>query len=509
MAQPPKHEPSKPAGIPAKGHQKPAEALKSPETVLGRDADVKNALFGVQTPRIHTPLNDLPSRGGELIDLASSLKVDLMEWQKFALIHTHKVKPDGRWATPVNTIVVARQQGKSFLQLIRIMGGLFLWDEKLQIGSAHRLSTSLEQFRAMVQMIEGNDNLAKQVKKIRWQHGGEEIETMTGNRFIVRAGGSAARGVSRPSTIHLDELREMTDIESFASLRYTLMAAANPMVMAYTNAGDSSSVVLNGFRDRALASIAGVDDDIGYFEWSAPTDEISVENARHSNPSMGYLFHPDNIKSVLNDPPDVVMTEVLCRWVVAINSAVDSAAWGNCLDKAADLDPDKLTWLAIDLSPDRRHASLVGAQKLGDEKFVVKLLHTWTNELQLDDKAIANELADYARKYPTEYVLYSRKTSGAVAARLAPAGIPVFDMDNAYPQACDEMLSAINSGRLKHRGQSQLSEEVLAAVQLRRGDGGWIIGRRASKSVVCGAVAVSLVTHFATRPENDLDIMVG
>ena len=494
---------------PSTGHQKPAEALKSPQSVLGRDADLQIPQIGVQTPRIHTPLNDLPSRGGELIDLATDLGIDLMDWQRFALVHTHKVKPDGRWATPVNTIVVARQNGKSFLQLIRILGGLFLWDEKLQIGSAHRLSTSLEQFRAMIQMIEGNDNLAKQVKKIRWQHGGEEIETLTGNRFIVRAGGSAARGVSRPSTIHLDELREMTDIESFASLRYTLMAAQNPMVMAYTNAGDSSSVVLNQFRDRALASIAGVDDDIGYFEWSAPTDEISVENARFSNPSMGTLIHADNIKSVLNDPPDVVMTEVLCRWVVAINSAVDAASWGNCLDKSADLDLDKLTWLAIDLSPDRRHASLVGAQKIGGEQFVVKLLHTWQNDLQLDDKAIANDLADYARKYPTEYVLYSRKTSAAVAARLAPAGIPIYDMDGVYPQACDEMLSAINSGRLKHRGQSQLSEEVLAAVQLRRGDGGWVIGRRASQSVVCGAVAVALATHFATRPENDLDIMVG
>ena len=478
------------------------------QTVLGRDTEPSNALIGVQTPRIHTQLNDLPSRGGELIDLATSLGVDLMEWQKFALIHTHKVKPDGRWASPVNTIVVARQNGKSFLQLIRILGGLFLWDENLQIGSAHRLSTSLEQFRAMVQIIEKNDSLAKQVKKIRWQHGGEEIETITGNRFIVRAGGSAARGVGT-STIHLDELREMTDIESFASLRYTLMAAANPMVMAYTNAGDSSSVVLNQFRDRALASIAGVEDDIAFFEWSAPTDEISVENARHANPAMGRLIHADNIRSVLNDQPDVVMTEVLCRWVVAINSAVDAASWGNCLDKSVDLDIDKLTWLAIDLSPDRKHASLVGAQKIGGEQFVVKLLHTWQNDLQLDDKAIANDLADYARKYPTEYVLFSRKTSAAVAARLAPAGIPIFDMDGVYPQACDEMLSAINSGRLKHRGQSQLSEEVLAAVQLRRGDGGWVIGRRASQSVVCGAVAVALATHFATRQENDLDIMVG
>jgi phage terminase large subunit-like protein len=475
----------------------------------GLTAAAEPVLMGISTPRIHTPLNDLPSRGHELIDLAADLKIDLMPWQKFALEHTHKIKPDGRWASPINCIVVARQNGKSFLQQIRILGGLFLWDEPLQIGSAHRLSTSLEQFRSMVQIIEGSDALAKQVKKIRWQHGGEEIETMKGTRFIVRAGGSAARGVSRPSTIHLDELREMTDIESFASLRYTLMAAQNPLVMAYTNAGDHSSVVLNDFRNRALARIAGADDEIGYFEWSAPTDEISVQNARHANPAMGITIHPDNIKSVLNDPADVVMTEVLCRWVVAISSAVDAASWGNCVDKSADLDTEKVTWLAIDLSPDRKHASLVAAQKLGEEKFVIKLLHTWANELQLDDKAIANDLADYARKYPTEYVLYSRKTSGAVAARLAPAGIAVFDMDGAYPQACDEMLSAINSGRLKHRGQSQLTEEMLSAVQLRRGDGGWVIGRRASQAVVCGAVATALVTHFATRPENDLDIMVG
>jgi hypothetical protein len=82
-------------------------------------------------------------------------------------------------------------------------------------------------------------------------------------------------------------------------------------------------------------------------------------------------------------------------------------------------------------------------------------------------------------------------------------------MDNAYPQACDEMLSAINSGRLKHRGQAKLTEEMLAAVQLRRGDGGWVIGRRATNAVVCGSVAVAFCTHFATRPENDLDIMVG
>ena len=467
------------------------------------------ALFGHPTPRIHTPLNDLPSKGFELIDLAKEVGVDLMPWQKFVLEHTHKVKPDGRWATPINAVVVARQSGKSFLMQVRILGGLFLWDEPLQIGSAHRLATSLEQFRQLVNLIESSDYLAKQVKRIRWSHGSEEIETLSGNRFIVKAGGSAARGVSRPETIHLDELREMHDMESFASLRYTLLAARNPMVMAYTNAGDSHSLVLNMIRERGLAAAAGADDDIGYFEWSAPTDEVSLENAAFANPALGHTIHPDNIKAVFNDPPDVVMTEVLCRWVQTISSVIGAAEWQNCQDDEAELDPERLTWMAIDCSPDRKFAALVAAQKLGDERFIVKLLHTWENSIQLDDRSIANEAAPYLRKYPLEWLLYSRKTSGAIAARLQPAGIPTYDMDSEYPQSCDELLGAINSGRLRHKGQTDLTTQILSAVQLRRGDGGWVIGRRASQAAVCAAVGAALVSHFATRPETEIDIMVS
>ena len=38
---------------------------------------------------------------------------------------------------------------------------------------------------------------------------------------------------------------------------------------------------------------------------------------------------------------------------------------------------------------------------------------------------------------------------------------------------------------------------------------GWIIGRRASSVAVCAAVASALATHFATRPEMEIDIQVG
>lgn len=468
-------------------------------------------VYGSTTPRIHTPLNDLPSRGFELIDFASQvIPGGFMPWQKWLAEHSLKVKPDGRYQSPFRVCTVARQNGKSTYMLALIAMNLFHWKDSLQVASAHRLVTSLEQFRALVGMIEANDDLAKQVKRIRWQHGAEEIETLDGCRFVIKAGGSAARGMSKPESVHLDELREMHDLESFASLRYTLMAAKNPSINAFTNAGDAHSKVLNMARDRGLAAAAGASDDIFYAEWSAPTDDVHDEaNWVASNPALGHTIHIDNIRATLNDPHEVVMTEVLCRWVQTISSVVNPQAWEACADTTVDLDPEKLTWLALDISPDRRHCALVGAQKLGDENFVVKLLHTWENDRQLDDKAIANDAASYCRKYPIEYLLYSRKTSGAVAARLQPAGIPIFDMDTAYPQSCDELLGAINSGRLKHRNQNELTAQILSAVQLRRGDGGWVIGRRASQSAVCAAVATALATHFATRPETEIDILVG
>jgi len=461
-------------------------------------------------PRIHSPLNDLPSRGFELIDFADQIFSDgFMPWQKWLAEHSLKMKPDGRYHHPISVATVARQNGKSTYMMARILMGLFHWDESLQVSTAHRLVTSLEQFRAIVQIIEENADLANQVKRIRWQHGAEEIQTITGNRFIIKAGGSAARGLSKPETIHMDEIRELHDMETFAAMRYTLMAAKNPQVNCFSSAGDSHSVVLNLLRERGLAAASGAADDVGYFEWSAPTDEISLENAAFANPGLGITIHPDNIRAVFNDPPDVVMTEVLNRWVQTISSVVGAKEWQECGDESIDLDEDKLTWMAIDISPDRKHAALVAAQKLENESFVVKLLHTWENTIQLDDRAIANDAASYCRKYPIEYLLYSRRTSGAVAARMQPAGIPIHDMDSDYPQSCDELLGAINSGRLKHRNQASLTEQILSAVQLRRGDGGWVIGRRASGTAVCAAVSAALVTHFATRPETEIDILVG
>jgi hypothetical protein len=476
-----------------------------------------SGLGGVQTPRIHSKLNDLPSKGQDMIDFATELGINLMEWQRFVCIHGHKVREDGRWAHSELGLIMARQQGKSTLMMLRILTGMFVWGEGLQLASAHRLTTSLETFRQIVGLIETHPKLEKEVKKIRWQHGAEEIELFGNRRFVVKAANNAARGLSKPETIHLDELREYKDEDAWSSMRYSMMAAKNPQVWIYSSAGDQHSVILNKLRERALAS-ATTNDPIGWFEWSAepdapillPSGEMNWSAFAQANPSLGITIHPDNLRAVINDPPDIVRTEVLAQWVDTINSAIDAQKWAMCQIDAIPLDPEQPTWLGLDLSPDRKFGALVAAQRLSGERFYIQLLHTWSNDYSLNDLAVANDIAPYVRKYNTQTVAYSKRTSQAVASRLSSAGIQVTDMDGAiYAESCDRWLGAINSHRLQHSGQEELTQQTLSAAKLPFGDGSWIIGRRASRVAVCASVASALVTYFATQPETETDIQIA
>lgn len=505
--------------------EKPQDDPKSPQIgsqwLKKVSQKAPDTLYGSETPRIHSPLNDLPSRGQELIDFSSSVGLELLPWQKWLAIQAHKYHPEtDRWAHPLISVVIARQQGKTTMMKARILMGLFEWKDPLQIGTAHRLTTSLETFRDLVNVIEGNDELSRRVKRIRWAHGSEEIEILPefgGGRYMVKAGAAAARGISRPETVHIDETRELKDESTWASLRYTMMAAERPQLWTYSNAGDQHSVILNSLRERGLAAAAGGSDDIGYFEWSSgyhPIDDSPEfwKGIAQSNPSLNYTVSEDNVRAVLNDPADVVRTEVLCQWVATISGAIPPESFAKCGDDSLDLDPELTTWFGIDCSPDRKNAALVAAQRIPDSDglFFVKLLHTWHNDVSLDDKAIANEVADYVRQYPTEMVGYSKRTASAICARLAPAGIPTEAIDGAiYGQTCDEFLGAITSQRLRHKNQAELTKQVISAARLPQGDGGWVIGRRASGSVVTATVAAALASHYATRPETDLDIIFG
>ena len=471
----------------------------------------QKAYRGVIEPRIWTKSPDLPSYGIDFIEWCASIGFDLLPWQCFLAHEICKVTEDDKWYFKEAGVIISRQNGKSTFMQLMILWRMFALGQKLQVHTAHKLTTSSEIFWKIDDTIQSHAKLVDDFGKKYESKGSQEIKLKSGGRYLVRANNSASRGIAAPDTIYMDEVREFHDDEVWSSLRYTQMATPNPQTLIFSNAGDQHSIVLNRLRERGLAAAAGADDRIGWFEWSAePGCDIRDKNAwAQANPSLGHTISIDNLEAAMSDEESIVRTELLCQWVSVVNPAINPSNWAAGIKKNLKLDRESLTWMAIDLSPNRQEGSLVAAQQEGDNINVV-LLQTWTNPINLDAKQIANDVADWVRKFQTETVAYSRQTSGAVAALLSPAGISTTPIDGAlYGQACDEMLSAITSGRLFHGDQDEFTRQVLSAVKLPFKDGGWYLGRKVSNATICAAVSMAMVCHFATRGEAEYDIVVG
>ena len=468
-------------------------------------------LQGVAEPRIWTPSPDLPSYGIDFMEFCESIGYELLPWQKWLSHEICKVDEFDRWHFKEVGVIISRQNGKSTFMQLMILWRMFALGQKLQVHTAHKLTTSSEIFWKIDDVIQSHASLIEHFTKKYETKGSQEIKLKGGQRYLVRANNSAARGIAAPDTIYLDEVREYKDDEIWSSLRYTQMASANPQALIFSNAGDQHSIVLNRLRERGLAAAAGAQDRIGWFEWSAePGCDIRDRKAwAQANPSLGHTISVENLETAMSDDESIVRTELLCQWVSVVNPAISPSNWAAGAKPDLKLGKEQDTWMAIDLSPDRREAALIAAQQNGDEINVV-LLQTWTNPVNLDAKQIANDIATWYRKYPTQTIAYSRQTSGAIAALLLPAGISTTPIDGAlYGQACDEMLSAITSGRLHHPDQDEFNRQVLSAVKLPFKDGGWYLGRKVSNATICAAVAMAMCCHFATRPESEVDIIIG
>jgi phage terminase large subunit-like protein len=466
---------------------------------------------GVTEPRIWTKSPDLPSYGIQFIEFCESIGFKLLPWQQFLAHEICKVTEDDKWYFKEVGVIISRQNGKSTFMQLMILWRMYALEQKLQVHTAHKLTTSSEIFWKIDNAIQENASLAESFGKKYESKGSQEIKLKTGERYLVRANNSASRGIAAPDTVYMDEVREFHDDEVWSSLRYTQMATPNPQTLIFSNAGDQHSIILNRLRERGLAAASGADDKIGWFEWSAePGCDIRDKNAwMQANPSAGYTISLDNLEAAMSDEESIVRTELLCQWVSVVNPAISPTNWTASADKNLKLDREQQTWFAIDLSPDRKAGALIAGQQKGDLINVV-LLRTWTNPVNLDAKQIANDIADEVRKYQIETVAYSRQTSAAIAALLAPAGISTTPIDGAlYGQACDEMLSAITSDRLRHPDNDEFNRQVLSAVKLPFKDGGWYLGRKVSNATICAAVAMAMVCHFATRVETDDDIVVG
>jgi len=474
---------------------------KRPATVEARPPD------GVQVPRLETPTVAPYGVGEQLLELADDMGVPLLPWQRHVVERACSGSP-GSWEHAITGLVVSRQQGKSHLLRMRILAGLLLWDERLIVATAQSREVALETFRGVVDMLEGHPKYVGQIKSVLRSYGREELLMRNGCRYrLVAPTAGGARGFTANLAI-IDELREHRSYDAYAAISYTTTVPRGQLWFA-SNAGDQTSIVLNDMRRQALAQHEP--SSVYYAEWSADP-KLDVDDPvawAQANPSLGHLIPHEVLAGRLKtDPRAVFETEALCRWVDVLDSPWPANAWADCADADLELDPDAPTFLAVDVSIDRRHAALVAVQKLDDDRLAAHLLQTWEADGAIDELGIAGAIAPFARDLRARSIAFDRYTAAGIASRLASVGLPVGDCSGSlFAQACDELLSSMVHGRLVHGAQETLTSHVLACVKKPVADGGWRIVRRQSAGPIAGAVALVMATHYATQPLPRADIM--
>ena len=466
---------------------------------------VKPIRRGQIKPRLHSPLLKGKSRIDEVSELADKIGMPLLPWQYFVLEDMLRVGDDGAFIRKTNLVLCARQNGKTHLARMRILAGMFLFQEKKILIMSSNRGMALSTFREVAYAIEECAELKDQVKAIRYANGTESIELLNGSRLDVVA---ATRDGSRGRTadlLFIDEVREITE-EGYAAALPTTRARANAQTLMCSNSGDAFSTVLNSLRERALANSSKT---FGFYEYSAPQFAKITDRQgwMAANPALGHTITMESIEEALNTQSvEQFRTETLCQWIDSLQSPWPHGSIEATSDNTLKMSPGPLTVFAFDVSPSRRDASLVMAQLLPDGRVGVAVLETYNNAVAVDELKIAASIKGWCDLYYPRTVCFDKYTTASIAKRLELSGIAIRDVSGAeFYTACSDLHDALSNGRLAHSGQELLVQHMQNAAA-KINDSAWRIVRRKSAGPVDIAIGLAMVIHVLAQPVQEAKI---
>lgn len=421
-------------------------------------------------PRYRLVSETESSAGREAIDLAASAGVILDDWQQVVLVDALAESSPGWWSHRSVVVVVPRQNGKGEVLLVRELAGLFLFGERLQTHTAHRFDTSQEHFRRIVEVIDGCDDLRRQVKRIRYANGDEGIELLNGNRlnFKARSKGSG-RGFADVDLIVLDEAYYLHDL---GSLVPSMAANPNQQVWFTSSApivGDESDV-LRGLCARGRKGADGM----AYLEWSAAVDaDLDDQGAwAEANPAIGVgrlsVEFTQTERQLLTD--DEFARERLGIWNPdeAKPSLIPKAELAACVDDHAA--PGGVLTFAVEMTPaadadNRTTATIVAAGTQGDHP----VLEVVDHRSGQSGAWIVPRIVELVGRHEYRHVVLDAGRTSAAASLiddLEAAGVRVLKLETKdVIRASAGIFDAILDGTLRYNGEALFTAAALAVTK--------------------------------------------
>lgn len=485
-------------------------------------------LAAVVEPRIAwSPPSSDTELGDKAIAFCDEHEIGLDEWQKLILRRSLERNTEGKWPLEVG-VNVPRQNGKGELVLARLLVGVFILEQPLQIYSAHEFATASEHFQRLEWLLEEKDSLSAELARnrrgeplIKHSHGEEGLE-FTGRRrirFRTRTKGGG-RGFTC-NTLIGDEAMIFSESQHGA-LFPTLSAVPDAQIWYLGSAVDQEQhehgVVFARVRKRGRE---GNDPQLSYFEWSVDDEDKGPESVRESvatdpnvwaqaNPALGVRIDPSFVS---NEQRSMSLRSFAVerlgigdwpRTDHVVHNPLDYEAWMALADQ--DLTAMTPQVVVFDVSPERKAAVVIaGTRKDG-------LAQGELQESKGGTAWVAPEVARIAKKHKIPVICDARGPGASLVPELRDLGIEVQE-DTTKPlkscelkqlnstehaQACGHILDAVERQTFRHLDDPQLNGPVLEAVTRPLGDA-WAWSRKDSTTNIAPLVAFTLaISHVLT-----------
>jgi phage terminase large subunit-like protein len=443
------------------------------------------------------------SLGFEVCDFARDvLGIDLLPWQEWLFVHGLELKPDGSYRFRTVLVLVARQNGKTTALMVLALWRLVMDAARLVLGTSTNLDYARESWLKATELawgpagksvFAGVPELDGEFTIPRYANGEQTLSTVDGARYKI---GTATRRGGRSLAVDLlilDELREHRTWDAWSASSKTTNARPRGQRWALSNMGDDGSVVLNHLQAQALRTLetGEGDDSLGIFEWSAPDgcDPADRSVWPLANPALGHTILEETLAADLaTDPPEVFLTEVLCRRVPNLEPRpIDLGLWAGLARKRQP----KLTGtpvFCLDVTPSLHDASIGVAQLTARHMPFLDLADHRRGTDWLVERTI--ELRD---KY--EGAKFLALATGAVAAilpDLLKAGIEVDVISaTAMGKACVYLQKATIDASFVHSGNPLFAIALDGATARPYGEGLWLWGWRKSTADLSPIAAIT------------------
>lgn len=462
------------------------------------------------------------SDGFDAADFAADvLGQPLDEWQRWLAIHAMELLPDGRPRFRRVLVLVARQNGKTYLLTLLAAFWMLVLDPCFVLGTSTKTSVAKEPWQRTIDVIKASQygGMIPARGGIRRAAGEEELSLTNSSRYKVSAANEdGGRGLPLDRVV-CDELRSHHDYSAYGASYYAMRARPFAQFWMISSRGDDRSIVLNDMAEAALTFIEHGDGDerLGLFDWSPPAnaDPLDPDTIAYSNPNLGRRFF---LEEFLAEAAVAVRkggafltdfkTEALNLHVGSMDPAIDPEAWERTTVEG-DLEAVRRgVCMVVDAAPDGTHVTLVAGALMPDGRVRVEPVTRWEGPGAIT--AAERDLpALIAAARPRKFGWLPGGPGAALAATLKerkgrtswpPNGTTIEEIGGEVSAACMSFAESVRGGQVIHAADPLLDTQVLAAGKVMRPNDTWRFARRGDTGVDAVYAAAGVVLLARTLP---------